>query len=126
MNIIQFWVIDTIVKHKSGKKQHIHLSPDEDDAQVLLVTDDEENDDREDRPFTGDSSELVDHHEPSTPNANDPTLVAKNDGQANNHNNQRSFEDFQDQDQFQGFPLTASRSDNSLHELNTNIRRQSP
>ncbi|KAG0176645.1 hypothetical protein DFQ29_005855 [Apophysomyces sp. BC1021] len=37
MNIIQFWLVDTIVKHDSDKKP-IRLSRDEEDTENLLVT----------------------------------------------------------------------------------------
>ncbi|KAI8382279.1 vacuolar membrane protein-domain-containing protein [Blakeslea trispora] len=36
MNIMQFWVIDTFIKHKSEQTKNIRLSRDEEDAETLL------------------------------------------------------------------------------------------
>lgn len=43
MNIIQFWIVDTIVKHKTDKDT-IRLAHDEEED--MLITDDEDDEDR--------------------------------------------------------------------------------
>lgn len=49
MNIMQFWVIDTFIKHKSVEKASptIRLDQDEEDAQTLLRQDEEEEEEDE-------------------------------------------------------------------------------
>ncbi|GAN05677.1 conserved hypothetical protein [Mucor ambiguus] len=79
MNIMQFWVIDTFIKHKTDQKTHhnIRLTRDEEDAQTLLRSNEEEeeeegtvvNEPTEPPPrysIDNDSEEFVDVHHPST------------------------------------------------------------
>ncbi|KAL9545603.1 hypothetical protein MBANPS3_007071 [Mucor bainieri] len=78
MNIMQFWVIDTFIKHKTDQKAHhtIRLTRDEEDAQTLLRPNEEEeeegtvaNEPTEPPPrysIDNDSQEFVDVHHPST------------------------------------------------------------
>ncbi|KAI9243380.1 vacuolar membrane protein-domain-containing protein [Sporodiniella umbellata] len=53
MNIMQFWIIDTIVKHKTDKENTpattIRLDADEEDAQTLLRSHEESEEDEEER-----------------------------------------------------------------------------
>lgn len=79
MNIMQFWVIDTFIKHKTDQKnQNIRLNRDEEDAETLLrshVEEEEENNSNEptepppkystDDDHT-DNEEFVSVHHPST------------------------------------------------------------
>lgn len=77
MNIMQFWVIDTFIKHKTDQKnQNIRLTRDEEDAETLLRPREEEeeeersaNEPTEPPPrysIDNDSEEFVDVHHPST------------------------------------------------------------
>jgi hypothetical protein len=53
MNIMQFWVIDTFIKHKTDKAgQNIRLTRDEEDAETLLRSheDDEEREEEMEEP----------------------------------------------------------------------------
>lgn len=52
MNIMQFWVIDTFIKHKSVEKASptIRLDHDEEDAQTLLRQDEEEEEEDDEEP----------------------------------------------------------------------------
>lgn len=46
MNIMQFWVIDTFIKHKTDKpSQNIRLTRDEEDAETLLRSHEDDEDD---------------------------------------------------------------------------------
>ncbi|KAK4518653.1 uncharacterized protein ATC70_008874 [Mucor velutinosus] len=81
MNIMQFWVIDTFIKHKTDQKSHhnIRLTRDEEDAQTLLRPLEEEEEEEEEGTavsepiepppkysLDNDSEEFVDVHHPST------------------------------------------------------------
>ncbi|CDH54531.1 vacuolar membrane protein [Lichtheimia corymbifera JMRC:FSU:9682] len=80
MNIIQFWIVDTIVKHNTDKEA-IRLSPEEDEEDMLIGEDDEDDNTthRHNLPLSG-SPKLTPHHPPSSLSSEHSTyeLVANN------------------------------------------------
>lgn len=81
MNIIQFWIVDTIVKHNTDKEA-IRLSPEEDEEDMLIGEDDEDDNTthhHHNPPLSG-SPKLTPHHPPSSLSSEHSTyeLVANN------------------------------------------------
>ncbi|ORZ03556.1 Vaculolar membrane protein-domain-containing protein [Syncephalastrum racemosum] len=96
MNIIQFWIVDTIVKHKTDKDA-IRLAHDEEED--MLITDDEDDEDR---------ARLL----------NDETPSPKPQQTYHNHQEERA------PSPEGGLFLSTSQSNHSLHELEPSSRPQ--
>lgn len=75
MNTTQFWIIDTIVKHKSDKA--IQLNAEEEDAQVLLGLHEESED--EYQPIVTQFQDLIPNH--SSNNSNSSLISIHNEFQ---------------------------------------------
>lgn len=101
MNIMQFWVIDTFIKHKTDQKSHhnIRLTRDEEDAQTLLRTHEQDEEEEEEGTLVSepteppprysidnDSQEFVDVHHPST--FLQASASSSNEIPTNNNNNE--------------------------------------
>ncbi|KAI9483798.1 MAG: vacuolar membrane protein-domain-containing protein [Benjaminiella poitrasii] len=69
MNIMQFWVIDTFIKHKSDTNKNIRLNRDEEDAETLLRSAQEEeqgNDNEPPRYSIDDDNSFISRQHPAT------------------------------------------------------------
>lgn len=82
MNIFQFWIVDTIVKHNTDKEA-IRLSPEEDEEDMLIGEDDEDDAHHSNLPLAG-SPKLTPHHPPSSLSSEHSTyeLVANNNSRS--------------------------------------------
>lgn len=126
MNIIQFWIVDTIVKHKSGKKT-IRLSHDEEEAEDMLITDDEDEDDDDARNrFANASRPFLENLAGSSDNFAHTQQHQKIPDTYDNHGNE-TYRSNPKKDALLSSPsISPSPSGHSLHELGSNDARRTP
>lgn len=127
MNIIQFWVVDTIVKHKTAKKA-IRLSQDEENVEDMLITDDEDEDYDDDarNRFANASSPFLNRLAGSSTNIVDAQLPQKIPNVYDSHDNVASSKHPKEDTMLASPQISPSPSGHSLHELDSSdVRRTS-
>lgn len=126
MNIIQFWIVDTIVKHKSGKKT-IRLSHDEEEAEDMLITDDEDEDDDDARNrFAIASRPFLENLAGSSDNFAHTQQHQKIPDTYDNHGNETYRSNPKEDALLPSPSISPSPSGHSLHELGSNDARRTP